>query len=169
MSASPAVTPALTIAEEDPRAPDVLAMIDALDARMRELYEPESCHLMAADDLVRRGACFLVARLDGAATGCMAFVPQTDGTAEVKRVWTAPAARGRGVARALMAEIMARAKARGVLALRLETSPQQPEALALFQEAGFVERGPFGSYQPDPKSIYLEKALIESEAEESAA
>jgi putative acetyltransferase len=41
----------------------------------------------------------------------------------------------------------------------LEAGAKQPEALALYQSAGFVEIGPFGEYLPDPFSIFMEKTL----------
>jgi putative acetyltransferase len=43
--------------------------------------------------------------------------------------------------------------------LRLETGIHQPEALGLYRAAGFVERGPFGPYRPDPLSVFMEKPL----------
>ena len=48
------------------------------------------------------GGIFLLARIDGAIAGCGAMKRVDDETGEIKRIWTAPAARGKGVARAIM-------------------------------------------------------------------
>jgi putative acetyltransferase len=46
---------------------------------------------------------------------------------------------------------------RGVSLFRLETGIRQPEALGLYRKLGYRERGPFGSYRPDPLSVFMEK------------
>jgi putative acetyltransferase len=40
---------------------------------------------------------------------------------------------------------------------RLETGCLQPEALRFYERAGYKRRGPFGSYGPDPNSVFMEK------------
>jgi putative acetyltransferase len=157
-AAGPETAP-FTIAPEDPRSPESAAMIAALDRRMRELYRPDACHLTTPDQLVAKNALFLAARLDGVAVGCIALVPDGEGTAEIKRVWAAPDARRRGLGRALLQRLEEMARERGVGALRLETGPLQPEAIALFRSQGFRERGPFGGYCNDPELIFMEKIL----------
>jgi putative acetyltransferase len=47
----------------------------------------------------------------------------------------------------------------GVSLLQLETGVRQPEALALYRGLGYVERGPFGTYRPDPLCLFMEKRL----------
>ena len=51
------------------------------------------------------------------------------------------------------------AEAEGVTLMQLETGIKQPEAIALYRKLGYIERGPFGSYQPDPLSLFMEKRL----------
>ncbi len=81
------------------------------------------------------------------------------GYAEVKRMFVAPAGRGRGTGRLLLADIVRRAREAGLSALMLETGIHQPEAIGLYERDGFALRGPFGDYQPDPLSIFMERAL----------
>jgi putative acetyltransferase len=150
---------AIEIVPDDPRRPEIAALIAALDEAMRALYPVESCHFLTPDQLVAKGAVFLAARRDDAAVGCVAFVPDGEGTAEVKRVWTAPEARGQGVGRALLERLIAEARTRGLSVLRLETGPLQPEAIGLFRTLGFAERGPFGCYTDDPNLVFMEKIL----------
>jgi putative acetyltransferase len=109
--------------------------------------------------LQRPGVLFLVARLDGRAVGCGAVVSSGEGWAEVKRMFVAPAARGLKLGRQLLAQIETLASRNGEQLLRLEMGAEQPEALALYRSAGFVEIGPFGSYRPDPLSVFMEKRI----------
>jgi putative acetyltransferase len=51
------------------------------------------------------------------------------------------------------------AAAEGAAVLRLETGAGSHAALALYRAAGFVERGPFGAYRPDPLSVFMEKPI----------
>jgi GNAT superfamily N-acetyltransferase len=82
---------------------------------------------------------FFLAWLDGSAVGCGGFKRVGAREGEVKRLWTAPAARGLGVARRLMAAIEETARAEGVTALRLDTNRALVEAQALYRKLGFAE------------------------------
>jgi putative acetyltransferase len=84
--------------------------------------------------------------------------------AEVKRMYTRPAARGRGVAKALLYRIEDEARRANKLVLRLETSILQREAICLYETMGFRPRGPFGPYAAMPAcnietSLFFEKIL----------
>jgi putative acetyltransferase len=137
----------------------VAALLDASDAYMASLYPAESNHMLDIASLQRPGVLFLVARLDGRAVGCGAVVSSGEGWAEVKRMFVAPAARGLKLGRQLLAQIETLASRNGEQLLRLEMGAEQPEALALYRSAGFVEIGPFGSYRPDPLSVFMEKRI----------
>jgi putative acetyltransferase len=82
---------------------------------------------------------------------------------EVKSMHTAEAARGRGVGLALLRQIMATARARGMRRLSLETGswPYFQPARALYARHGFVEGGPFGEYRQDPNSVFMTLELEE--------
>jgi putative acetyltransferase len=82
---------------------------------------------------------------DGLAVGC-AGVAIFDDYAEVKRMYTQPAVRGRGVAKALLRRIEDEARAARKIVLRLETGIRQQEAIGLYKGIGFQQRGPFGPY-----------------------
>jgi GNAT superfamily N-acetyltransferase len=108
-------------------------------------------------------AVVLVARDDdGTALGCGALRPLGDGAVEIKRMYVVPAARGRGVGRAVLAGLEDVARRRGWPTLRLETGPLQPEAVALYTAAGYRPIDAFGGYADDPDathSLYFERAL----------
>lgn len=108
-------------------------------------------------------AVVLVARdEDGAAVGCGALRSIGDGVGELKRMYVVPSARGRGVAGAVLAALEDEARRRGWTALRLETGPRQPEAIALYTGAGYRPIEPFGTYAGDPDagdSLFFERRL----------
>ena len=149
----------MLIQRETPDQPDVRALIAALDDYQASLYPPESRHALDIAALMAPQVDFLVARdAQGQAAGCAALVhgPQW---AELKRMYVAPGHRGQGLARRLLAALHHCARERGSHWLMLETGPWQPEALALYEGAGYTRRGPFGTYRDDPLSVFMEQRL----------
>lgn len=151
----------ITVTRESPRQADVIALIRQSDALMQSLYPAESNHLVDIDALAEPRVHFFVAREDRRALGCGAFVVGTDKNAEMKRVFVDSVARGKGIARLIMESLEREAAKLGVALIRLETGIKQPEAIALYRRFGYVERGPFGSYRPDPLSLFMEKKLAD--------
>lgn len=149
----------ITITRESPRQDDVVALIRQSDALMQSLYPAESNHLVDVDALAQPHVHFFVAREDGRALGCGSFVVADRKHAEMKRVFVDPAARCKGVARLIMEALEREAASLGIGLMQLETGIKQPEAIALYRKFGYVERGPFGSYRPDPLSLFMEKRL----------
>ena len=148
-----------SIAVERPDQPEALALIDELDAYQKPLYPAESHHGIDVDALRQPNVLFVIAREGGEAVGCGAVVFE-QGWAELKRMYVRPGLRGRGIAQAILAFLEARAVERGTVTLRLETGCRQPEALRLYERAGYARRGPFGGYGPDPNSVFMEKPLV---------
>jgi putative acetyltransferase len=149
----------LIITRETLDQPEVRAFFAASEAYMGALYPAESNHFVDASVLVQPNVVFLVARGGGNALGCGAIVRAADGTAEIKRLWVSPDARGLKLGQRLLEALIAEARSEGVGRLQLETGISQPEALALYRRAGFVEIGAFGDYQPDPLSLFMERAV----------
>ena len=77
--------------------------------------------------------------------------------AEIKSMHTAEAARGRGVGRAMLAHLLAVARARGFRRVKLETGTTAAFAPArmLYHSAGFVPCGPFGGYRPSDDNTFM--------------
>ena len=143
----------------DPTTPAVAELLAALDAYQTALYPPASAHLLPAAALAAPGATFLGAFVAGQMVGCGGYVGHAGGYGELKRMFVRPAARGLGIGRRLLAALEAHAAAAGLSVLRLETGVRQPEALRLYERAGYTRRGPFGAYAPDPLSVFMEKRL----------
>jgi putative acetyltransferase len=144
---------------ESPDQPEIIALIADLDAYLLALYPPESVYALDINTLTQPHVRFAVARnREGAAAGCGASV-LTPEYAEVKRMFVHPAARGTGAAKRLLAKLEEAAREAGCPAMVLETGPDQPEALGLYERLGFARRGPYGDYADDPLSVFMEKPL----------
>jgi GNAT superfamily N-acetyltransferase len=155
------VSAGLTIARTSLADPVARALIARLDAELSARYPEEGAtHFrLDAEEVDPGQGGFLVARLDGAPVGCGA-VRRLDGdAAEIKRMYTAPEARGRGVARALLAELEAVARGLGVARLLLETGTRQAEAIGLYEGAGFTRIPAYGEYVGSPLSVCYGKPL----------
>jgi GNAT superfamily N-acetyltransferase len=92
---------------------------------------------------------FFVACEGDRLVGCAGWRAHGD-DAELKRMYTAPAARGQGLARRMLAVIEASARADGRKRLILETGDRQPEAIALYESAGYHRIPDFGFYKTEP-------------------
>jgi putative acetyltransferase len=149
----------MPIRPETPDQPEVIAMLAQLDAYCGELYPAESNHLMDIASLTRSDVVFLVARDEaGRAVGCGACVNR-GAYGEVKRMYVDPAQRGQGTGRKLLDAIVASGRTQGLACLKLETGIYQPEAIGLYEKYGFTYIPPFGDYQVDPLSVFMEKGL----------
>lgn len=151
------------LAPLDPGHPAAPALIRQSEALMTALYPSESNHFEPAEGLRPPGGTFWGLWLGETLAGCGGVkfhAPAGEPPyGEIKRLFVLDSARGRGIARQLMAQLEAELRERGVALARLETGIHQPEALGLYRRLGYVERGPFGGYAPDPLSIFFEKAL----------
>ncbi|MFE9676722.1 GNAT family N-acetyltransferase [Streptomyces sp. NPDC006259] len=107
-----------------------VAGVDELPERYRaEVSDPRS---VFADDVV------LVAMSGDTAVGCLVVTAPADGRSEIKRLWTDPAFRGRGVASGLLDAALARASEDGVGTVRLSVWRWRTEAVALYERFGFT-------------------------------
>lgn len=80
----------------------------------------------------------LVARIGDEAVGCVVVTAAVDGRAEVKRLWTDPAFRGRGVASELINAALAHCAENGVSTVRLSVWTWRTAAIALYERLGFT-------------------------------
>jgi putative acetyltransferase len=149
----------LRIERSDPGGGEARVLIAELDAYQQALYPAASNHLVPVEALRRPNVVFLLARAGEQVVGCAALVEQEGEYGEIKRMYVRPSSRGLGVGRALLKELERQAGSRGLRCLRLETGISQPEALALYERAGFRRRGPFGRYREDPLSLFLQLDL----------
>lgn len=154
----------MDIAIDDPARADVLALLAEHLADMHATSPPESVHALDVDALRVPAVTFWTARRDGVLLGCAALKELEPDHGEVKSMRTATAARGAGVATALLRHVVAEAEDRGYARLSLETGSQDffAPARRLYARHGFTECGPFADYVLDPHSVFFSRALRES-------
>jgi ribosomal protein S18 acetylase RimI-like enzyme len=121
-------------ATADPTVPLPLPPAANPPAGFTDLADITGCFL-------RSGGEFLVAEQDGHLVGMGGIRPSEQQRAEVLRVRVHPAARRRGVGRALMAALEQRAGQLGIGELHLDTATNQPEAMAFYRGLGYLEMG----------------------------
>jgi putative acetyltransferase len=142
---------------------EVRTLVDALERALASEYSAEQRHGLPLDALFQPHIEFFIARVDDVAVGCggVAFF---EAYGEVKRMYVREDARGRGIARALLARIEAATRERKLDVLRLETGVRQMAAIQLYERVGFRECEAFGEYaQMTPQAIetsrFYEKRL----------
>ncbi len=145
--------------------PDVQLLAAAQQAELRRRYGggQETGTPPSAADI---GAVVLARDDDGTPLGCGALRPLGAAEAELKRMYVVPAARGRGIGRAVLAALEALAQEHGWVTLRLETGPRQPDAVALYERAGYRRIPAFGGYVDAPDavdSLFFERVLAAAE------
>jgi putative acetyltransferase len=139
-------------------------LIQALNEELTALYRDQGpgvnhFRLEAEEVSPGRGA-FLVAFSGETPVGCGAIRRLDAGVAEIKRMYVDPAARGRGVAGRVLAQLEAEARLLGVRRIVLETGPRQLAAIALYTRAGFSPIPAFGEYEGGASSnLCLAKEL----------
>ena len=101
---------------------------------------------------------FLVGYLDGVPVASGGWRSHGD-DAEIKRMYVVAAARHRGLARQLLAELERTAAAAGHHRIILESGSAQPEAIALYRSSGYRPIAPFGHYADAPGAVHLGKQL----------
>lgn len=138
-------------------------LVEAMRLEMRELYEgldidaPEMPKAGPAEMNPPAGA-FLVGYLDGAPVCCGGLKRLDQQACEIKRMFVAPQARRRGVARALLAAIENRARQLGYTIARLDTGPRQAHVWALYETQGYRSIESFNG-NPLEGMVFGEKTL----------
>lgn len=148
----------LLIEPADPHAPGPRALLLSSHALMQDLYPPEENYALEIDALCAPDIHFFAAR-EGAmilGTGALAV---RDGYGEVKSMFTAPEARGKGVAAALLRRLEDQARTLKLTALKLETGEELAQAVRLYERHGFRRCAAFGEYHTNTYSLFMEKIL----------
>lgn len=148
----------VSIQPSDPTTPGAIRLIQQLDAYLNSIYPPESNHLMSVEALRQPYVQFLTVQMGKQIVGCGALVNHGD-YGEIKRFFVLPEFRGMQLGQQLLQALETRAMALNLPYLRLETGVSQPEALGLFAKLGYQQRGPFGQYEADAYSVFVEKSL----------
>ena len=148
-----------TICREDPAQPDVIRLLEDAERYSAALYPAESNHHLPLEALRAPNVRFFVGRDGNGRALAIGAVVLNGDWVEVKSMWVVTEARGRGLSKAVLDRLLAEASSQGARLARLETGIESHAALGLYRTAGFREREAFGSYRPDPLSVFMEKQL----------
>ncbi|MEV6912547.1 GNAT family N-acetyltransferase [Amycolatopsis sp. NPDC051071] len=146
--------------------PDAAKMMVEVQLELAARYGGEDATPMDPAQFAWPRGLFLVGYLDDVPVACGAWRshegpdPLLPGDAEIKRMFVMASARGRGFARAILADLERTAAEAGRLRMVLETGDKQPEAIALYLSAGYREVPGFGYYKDEPESVCYGKPLV---------
>lgn len=154
----------ILVTAEDPRRPDVIALLETHLAFAHEVTPAGHVHALDIDALVTPDITFCCARDTSDADrllGVGAIRAFGDGRGEIKSMHTAEAARGRGVGRAMVEHLLgvARELNMGWVGLETGTYPAFEAARTLYASLGFAECPPFADYVDNPYSVCMELRL----------
>jgi putative acetyltransferase len=142
---------------------EVIGLLDGLNTALAGPYAEEQRHALPVDRLFQSNIRFFIARLDGEAVAC-GGVGFYNGFAELKRMYSKPSVRGRGVAKKLLARLEMEARNAGQASVCIETGIYQREAMQFYEGSGYCRCEAFGPYAAMPPtaietSVFYEKRL----------
>jgi GNAT superfamily N-acetyltransferase len=137
---------------------DFKSLVRALDKELaiRDGDDHSFYHQFNAIDAINYT---LVAYLDEIPVGCGAIKPFGEDAMEVKRMYTLPSYRGKGIASLILIELEAWASELSYKSCVLETGKQQPEAMALYKKQGYETIPNYGQYAGITNSQCFKKEL----------
>ncbi len=138
---------------------DFSALVTQLDADLakRDGDEHAFYHQFNKIDMLKN---VVVAYEDDVAISCGAIKEIMPACMEVKRMYTVPAARGKGMATKVLSALEKWAAELGYEKCILETGKKQPEAIALYKKNGYVIIPNYGQYTGIENSVCFEKRLL---------
>lgn len=143
----------------------VTELVAELDADLTVRYGGDGDPVHApAEEFDGPGGQMLLASAGGEPVGCAGLRRIDDRTAELKRMYVRPHARGRGIARELLAACEREAIELGYEQLWLETGTMQPEAVTLYLTSGYETISAFGQYAGQSLSVHLGRVLAAAPA-----
>jgi putative acetyltransferase len=102
--------------------------------------------------------CIILAKQNDVTVGCIALKPIDEGVCEMKRLYVRSEARGEGLGRKLVEELISFARKSAYTTLKLDTVSKLKEAISLYRSLGFVETSPY-VYNPLSDVLYFELQL----------
>lgn len=132
---------------------EAVADVDGLPEHYRtEILDPRTAFV---DDVV------LMALSGNTAVGCLVVTAPAEGQSEIKRLWTDPAFRGRGIASDLVGAALAHAAESGVSTVRLSVWKWRTGAIALYERFGFTVTE---SWDERDQLVCMQRTVVPSES-----
>ena len=148
----------LRILKTDPTNDDFVMLVKLLDAELAERDGADHSFYDQFNKIDGIGHA-LVLYCEDFPVVCGAIKRLEHNTMEVKRMYTLPEYRGKGLASKLLAELENWARELGYAKCVLETGKRQPEAIALYKKNGYKLIANYGQYVGIENSVCFEKLL----------
>ena len=139
--------------------PDFISLIQTFDTFLWERY-PELKNDYWGNNLIEFNPNVIIIYLEDEAVGCGCFKKYNQNTAELKRMFVSPTARGLGIAQMIIKELENDARNKGFETMILETLYKQIEAINLYQKVGFEIVENYEPYEGLTNSVCMSKAII---------
>ena len=136
--------------------PDFQQLVRQLDAYLSTVNGPDHAFYSQFNH-INALRYVVVAYHEAEPVGCGAFKPYDGTTVEIKRMFVDPAQRGRGVGRAVLAELECWSREEGFVDIILETSIKLPAAIHLYEKQGYERTPNYGQYTTMPDSVCFRK------------
>jgi len=138
--------------------PDFISLVKLLDAELAE-RDGEDHPFYAQYNKIDKIKYAVVAYENGKPVSCGAIKEYSPDTMEVKRMYTLPESRGKGIATKILIELEKWTKELGYEKCILETGKKQPEAIALYKKNGYKLIPNYGQYAGVDNSVCFEKEM----------
>lgn len=149
----------LTLIRTHSANPDFISLVQLLDQDLAE-RDGQEHGFYAQFNTLTAIQHVVVAYEDGLPVACGAMKELDKNTMEIKRMFTRPSHRAKGIASQVLGELETWAKASGYTICRLETGKRQPEAIAVYQKNGYVQIPNYEQYAGIKNSVCFEKKLL---------
>ena len=148
----------ITILRTDSDNQDFIELVKHLDADLAE-RDGKDHAFYAQFNKIDKIKYAVVAYENNQPVGCGAIREYAPKIMEVKRMYTLPASRGRGIASKVLTELEKWASELSYETCVLETGKKQPEAIGLYQKSGYSLIPNYGQYAGMENSVCFEKKI----------
>jgi len=138
--------------------PDFIELVKYLDAYLAEKDGSDHAYY-AQFNKIARIKYVVLAYENGKPSACGAIKQYSPNTMEIKRMYTSPEGRGKGIATKVLTELESWAAELSYEKCVLETGKRQPEAIALYKKNGYKLIPNYGQYAGIENSLCFEKEL----------
>jgi GNAT superfamily N-acetyltransferase len=138
---------------------DFIKLVTLLDADL-EIRDGDEHTFYAQFNKINTIRNAIVCYVDDKAIGCGAFRANGQSKAEIKRMFVQPEYRGHGIGFNILKELELWASELNYNECILETGKKQPEAIYLYQKAGYTIIPSYGQYANVENSVCMKKYIL---------
>lgn len=148
-----------TFERTDSENKDFQQLVVMLDADLR-IRDGDEHAFYAQFNKINKLRHVIVCYVNGISIGCGAFKEYDQQRAEIKRMFVHPDYRGHGIGLLILNELETWACESGYPQCILETGKKQPEAISLYQKAGYERTENYGQYENVENSVCMKKRIL---------